>query len=1644
MADAFRGLTLRLGADARPLQSAISAITRSAGEAQREMNRLNKALKFDGNNAAMMQSRIDLLGDKAQHSARAITKIKTAMQQAVAAADGFDLAKLAAQTTKAHSETEKLRAEYNHVDASLQHVYDSVAKVVMRMSGMNETDAVEYVKLLKEQMNGTGAAADKAKEEFAALLKEASKSTGINEKFGQARKDYDALAETVKRLIERHKELNAEYKKMNAVQGFRAMQSEVQVYMAEVRQAAAEMSRFQTELHMLGTGSRLAENLNEIRLIGEATDKATANAQEMIAAYKAFPKSFHAASAKMRAVAAAQETIETKANAIKAALKKIESDPAFNKLAVNSERAYVKAMKVEQAYSDIAAELILVEANASDLKTKLNSMDETGVDKTSSEYKELSGQLKKAETEAEALRAKLRSMDDSHATAALTVQYRELETQLAATRTQAAALNTQVSKLRAFSSIGKSFREFGFGMYASLTPAIMMAGRYAIQAAEDTDKAYRDMRKTVNGTEEDFEHLLDAALEFSTTHVTTAETMLEIEAMGGQLGIQVENLEAFAHTVSNLDIATNMQSDEIAADLGKMATVMGMTEKDYDHFADSLVRLGNNMPAFESDIMKITTRFMGMGKIVGMAPDQMLAWSTAATATGQKAEAAGSSMLRFISNMESAVYGSEETLQEWASVAGMSGEEFKALFQEDASGAMYKFIEGLGNMQRAGDSVNQELKELKINNVRDKQLLEGLANQMAYATEESNVLADSLRMSNDAWNGEKTFIKGKWELAGDAMREAEKKSEGFSGSMQKMRNQATLLANVMAQGAAPIVNDLGKLFGDLASAAKALPDDLKTMIVGFAGLLAAIGPLTVGLGTFFQSFERIAMAKNSVQGFFVNTAAKINSMNVATERGMKANLAFQKAFRFLGSNGGMLAIAGVATAIGLISNAIKDSIKKTEDYKKATEGLHETVGKSIPSLDAQGAKVEGVGNKLNINAKSADELADSQAQMADRIKESNVTAQDQIARLNAAKKILDDYMGKSGLTAREQGQFKAAVDTVNEVCGTQYSVLDAVNGALADENGNLMNNCAAIDDYINQKKEQIRVDALSSGLSEMYTQESDLLAKLTDEYATYQQGMKKYLSGELSDEEAANFEIHGKDEYEKTKQMYEDLQKEIASYEAQLGSAMTAQEDNSKSLNHMVDSNMAIASAFVGNAEQLDKFKTELEAFGMTSDVFDSITDIQWSEIIGTWSASGRELGDILKELGFESKTMAQVFGTEMKAAGDKFAPVAKALGMTKDEAASALQSVGVSAQQLADTGSKAFINLYETSGKNLELTAYKLEALNRANIDPKQLVVNDGQLQSAKGNVIDFDHLKIGDKYFKVTANGIEEIIEKTEEIEETDGESVEVDVNAEYEEVGDAEDAVGELYEEAEKGATVNLDIDDQKVRDTLGELLASGDTVINAVLNFTSSGVEEVTGNWNSLKESVEGGANGEVSVAYKTVTSAIDEVDELSEAVENIPDNEVNITVVGGALSEIRSIDSAIRNLPRYTELEVHTKRTSSGSSGGNASGGIIPRNAAGAINGIVNRAMLTNIGWVGEAGAEAVMHMKNAGGAVIPLSNRRYVRPFARAVASEISQVGSSQVVNKYYSVGNISFPEGSDGARALEALYDAIRLEEAV
>lgn len=1618
MADAFRGLTLRIGADARPVKSALDSISRSAGQTQKQLNKMSKALKFDGNNTGALKQALALAEDKAQHMAMSLRTVATAMRQAAKESAGFgqhsahagETINQAAKSIKnVNAVIQQTREHSKTVNAQLQHIYDSAKRVHagfiqgkdaaegMHLAVLGEKEAFQvadkYVKSLQADLASGGEKAKAAAAEIKRLLESMSPQAlnNLASKFGldDAKNKAQELYDVFTKLHGKSGELNSDLKALKNVAGFQALKTEAIAAESALREAVSETVRFKAELASIGSVSGLARAVSEIKGIDAATKAATEQARVMHDTYAAIPRSVEAARNKIIATRNAQQALSEQAKALREAMAKIEHSDGFDKVAASTKNVHLEFERAKSAATEAAVAVEKMEQKVAALNHQ-----KLGEKMTDSDLERMIADIDEAEHELDQLRQKAASADKALESAGVNRHYAELATDLARVNNEMAELKARSSVLNTFQNFGAGLRELGYGLYSTMTPAIMMAGRYAIQAAEDIDSAYRDMRKTVNGTEEEFEHLKQAAMDYSTTHVTSADQILEIEAMGGQLGLAATDLEAFATTISNLDIATNIDADTAAEQLGKMASVLGITSDEYDNFGDSLVRLGNNMPVMESDIMTLMTRFMGMGKVVGMSADEMLGWSAAASATGQKSEAAGSSMQRFISKIETAVTEGGGMLEKFASVAGMSADEFAAAFKENASGAMRAFIAGLGDMQRRGESVNQTLGELKINNVRDKQLLEGLAVQMANATEGASELDYALRLSSEAWRGLSSETRdGGVEKAGDAAREAAKKSEGFSGALQILRNQAQVLGATLAESAAPMLRDLGIMFGDLTDTIKGMPEGMKTSIVGFAAFLAAIGPVSVALGTTLRAITSVVGALTGVGGAVASTAARFATAGASVRAfamemsasagkvtaGSRAMNALGNALGALGSTAGLV---GVSSAIALIGGSLAYIIKGVADaqgeidtFNKATDGLTQSTGRAISVMAEAGGSMEDFGKKANISAYAVDKMPDvisraahAQAELVDSMNKRSDAAAAEIGQLKLAQSALDQYMNKTGLTADEQGRLRAAIELLNSAYGTHYSVMDAANGKIADENGALLGAKDSILAFIEAKKQQIQVESLAASYQEAEAQRLERLKELSGQKANIDwltQQRNQFAQGSEEWNEYNGYIEEAIVYFGKLKQMY-DADASSADALAERMGLVAQKADGAK----LTVGETAKASAEWGMvidsfSANMDEFATALDNAGADQEQFSKLGVEEMMKLVSAWQDGGMSMEEALKSVGVSTRSVGDQLREAFKDNAEGLAQVEEmvaGLPMSLDEFAAKLSEAGISARDFAAIGVEQFGTLYTAAEGDFGNLRTLIDSLNAQGIDPKTVQVDGSQVTAADGKVYALEkHVdEVGSSTYTLTL-------------------------------VADAQRAQGDI-----EGAQESAD-----------EWGASEETA-----NINQEGAEEA----DSEIEDVQGDAD---RLDATTATVSINADDNASGTINSVRNN-------------LRDLDG--------DSATVHVRKVEEE----NASGGIIPAHASGAlayrrviraiprhadggINGIVTRPTMTNVGLTGEAGAEAIFHLKHAGGAIVPLTNRRYVRPFARTVASEMG--GGGRTVNVSLSLNYNADSKARDMAR---------------
>lgn len=242
----------------------------------------------------------------------------------------------------------------------------------------------------------------------------------------------------------------------------------------------------------------------------------------------------------------------------------------------------------------------------------------------------------------------------------------------------------------------------GLSRLAFVAGGVAAAGLIAsARAAISFEDAFAGVRKTADLTEAEFTDLAKSFRSMSTEIPISANELARLGEIAGALGITgVANIREFSRVTALLGVTTDLSADAAATSLGHIATVLRLTGKDYDAFADALVNLGNKGASTESQIAQIAERAAGGAATVGLATNELLAWSAAIANIGVEAEAGGTNFQKIlIEAVKFAAQGGEE-LKTLAAVSGVTAKQWKADFGTNPSSALSQFVQGLGKLNK--------------------------------------------------------------------------------------------------------------------------------------------------------------------------------------------------------------------------------------------------------------------------------------------------------------------------------------------------------------------------------------------------------------------------------------------------------------------------------------------------------------------------------------------------------------------------------------------------------------------------------------------------------------------------------------------------------------------------------------------------------------------------------------------------------------------------------------------------------------------------------------------------------------------------------------------------------------------------------
>ena len=420
--------------------------------------------------------------------------------------------------------------------------------------------------------------------------------------------------------------------------------------------------------------------------------------------------------------------------------------------------------------------------------------------------------------------------------------------------TQATGLQRELKNFK-LKQIGQDMTHLGKTLTRNVTMPIAGLGALSAKTAIDFESAFAGVRKTVNASESDLKKLETGIREMAKEMPTAATEIAGVAEAAGQLGIKTPDILDFTKTMVMMGDSTNLSAEEAATTLARFANITRMSTKDFDKLGSTIVALGNNTATTEQEIASMALRLGAAGTQVGMSQSQIVSFAAALSSVGIEAEMGGSAFSKLMIEMELATVKRWASLEQFANVAGMSGEQFKKAFKEDAASAIIEFIKGLGNAKEMGMSAIKILDDMDISEVR-------LRDTIIRAANASGQFNDIINIGNEAWK-ENTALTN----------EANQRYETTASKLLILKNNLVEVGIQIGGILIPYVQSFVDWLQGLVEKFQELSPGTQDFIVKAGLMTAAIGPLLLVIGSLITSITTIGTALSGLGGLFGFTSA---------------------------------------------------------------------------------------------------------------------------------------------------------------------------------------------------------------------------------------------------------------------------------------------------------------------------------------------------------------------------------------------------------------------------------------------------------------------------------------------------------------------------------------------------------------------------------------------------------------------------------------------------------------------------------------------------------------------------------------------------------------------------------------------------
>lgn len=499
-------------------------------------------------------------------------------------------------------------------------------------------------------------------------------------------------------------------------------------------------------------------------------------------------------------------------------------------------------------------------------------------------------------------------------------------------------------------------------------------------------------------------------------------------------------------------------------------------------------------------------------------------------------------------------------------------------------------------------------------------------------------------------------------------------------------------------------------------------------IIGLVGAAAAAGPaLTVmgkgldlaggGLDLLGRGIERAgSLATSAGKGLgslsdtLVDVATSPKTADTVLGK-LAGTIASYPGVTALAVGGVALLVSGIVSFVDCATEAEREAETQSDalqvlrsSARIAGEGMEE----ASDGPRALGTEIASLGDEIQENWQSIADLGES-FRSIDR------EASASISQLGAAKSAVADYAGQTDLSAQELGSLRAAIEAINDQCGTSYEVVQDAGGAYQVMADGAVASKDAIYELIDAQIQQAKIDASTQKLESLYAEQAEqaeeyasALAQVAEAQEAYDAAREKY------GEQGSNWALDDLDEAkanlsEVTGQM-EATGQAVEQLEAQIGNAAAG---GAQSFADLVEGSGALRTFFEETGGDAADFAADLEASGISLEALGDLSDSELAQIAASWDGTTESIVAAL---------------TRQEGAGEAYA----------QSLMESLEAAGVSTETLNEVGSANISALAQAFGGNIDAMVWALGEYNAVPIVNKDgtVSVNDASLVDAEGRL--------------------------------------------------------------------------------------------------------------------------------------------------------------------------------------------------------------------------------------------------------------------------------------------------------------------